>query len=149
MRSALPHVLITLLLLATALIYSRGWIRLRRTLPDLVSASRLAEFLGGLALLWIAMASPLAALDGELLTVHMLQHLLIMTVAAPLILLGAPVVTLLHGLPQRIVRVGFFAAVLLATARFTFFPLAVFIPSGSMMPVIVLRCSCSSFAILR
>jgi cytochrome c oxidase assembly factor CtaG len=35
---------------------------------------------------------------------HMVQHLLLMIVAAPLILLGAPSVILLHGLPSRFVR---------------------------------------------
>ena len=34
---------------------------------------------------------------------HMVQHLLLMTVAAPLILLGAPVIAFLYGLPQRFV----------------------------------------------
>ena len=34
---------------------------------------------------------------------HMVQHLLLTTVAAPLILLGAPVITFLHGLPQHFV----------------------------------------------
>jgi cytochrome c oxidase assembly factor CtaG len=34
----------------------------------------------------------------------MAQHLLLMTVAAPLILLGAPAITLLHGLPRNLVR---------------------------------------------
>ncbi|HTW65822.1 MAG TPA: cytochrome c oxidase assembly protein [Bryobacteraceae bacterium] len=43
----------------------------------------------GLLALWIAAASPLAVLDHQLLTFHMAQHLLLMTVAAPLILLGA------------------------------------------------------------
>ena len=47
------------------------------------------------------MGSPLAAMDHQLLTAHMAQHLLLMTVAAPLILLGAPAIALLHGLPQR------------------------------------------------
>jgi len=45
--------------------------------------------------LWIAVASPLAHLDHHLLTAHMVQHLLIMLVAAPLILLGARPVTML------------------------------------------------------
>ena len=40
--------------------------------------------------MWAAVGSPLAALDHHLLTAHMAQHLLLMTVAAPLILLGAP-----------------------------------------------------------
>jgi len=50
--------------------------------------------------LWIVIASPLAALDHALLTFHMVQHLLLMTVAAPLILLGTPRVAFLRGLPQ-------------------------------------------------
>jgi putative membrane protein len=49
---------------------------------------RLAAFTGGVLLLWAVMGSPLAALDHQLLSFHMLQHLLLMTVAAPLILLG-------------------------------------------------------------
>src|SRR5580658_10809839 len=49
---------------------------------------RLAAFLSGVLLLWAVMGSPLAALDHQLLTFHMLQHLVLMTVAAPLILLG-------------------------------------------------------------
>jgi putative membrane protein len=46
--------------------------------------------MGGLFSLWAAVGSPLAALDHQFLTFHMVQHLLLMTVAAPLILLGAP-----------------------------------------------------------
>jgi putative membrane protein len=52
----------------------------------------------------VAVESPLAALDEQLLTAHMVQHILLMTVAAPLILLGAPAITLLHGLPRSFVR---------------------------------------------
>lgn len=43
----------------------------------------------GAGVLWIAIASPLSHLDHHLLTAHMVQHLLIMMVAGPLILLGA------------------------------------------------------------
>jgi putative membrane protein len=49
---------------------------------------RIAAFAGGLATLWIAVASPVSHLDHHLLTAHMVQHLLLMLVAAPLILLG-------------------------------------------------------------
>jgi cytochrome c oxidase assembly factor CtaG len=53
---------------------------------------------------WVAVASPLAAFDEQLLTVHMVQHLLLMTIAPALILLGAPVMPMLHGLPKDFVR---------------------------------------------
>ncbi len=63
---------------------------------------RLASFISGVFSLWAVVGSPLAAMDHQLLTAHMVQHLLLMTVAAPLILLGAPAITLLHGFPQRL-----------------------------------------------
>jgi putative membrane protein len=103
MASAVP---VTLVLLVTAFVYMRGWVHLWRTLPGVLPAWHLAAFLGGLFVIWVAIASPLSALDDELLTVHMVQHLLLMTVAAPLLLAGAPAVTMLHGLPQPAVRRG-------------------------------------------
>jgi len=48
--------------------------------------------------------SPLAAFDEASLTVHMIQHILLMLVVPPLVLLGAPAMPLLHGLPQWFVR---------------------------------------------
>jgi putative membrane protein len=57
-------------------------------------------FVSGIALVWVAVASPLSALDHQLLIAHMAKHLLLMTVAAPLILLGVPVVAVLQGLPR-------------------------------------------------
>jgi len=72
----------------------------------MISFAQLVAFTSGLFALWIAMGSPVNSLDDELLTFHMLQHLLMMAVAPPLILLGAPIMPLLHGLPQRLVRVA-------------------------------------------
>jgi hypothetical protein len=83
--------------MVVAIVYVRGWYRLRRVYPELLNVRRLAAFLGGLFFLWAAIGSPLAGLDHQWLTAHMAQHLLVMTVAAPLILWGAPVITLLHG----------------------------------------------------
>ncbi len=51
---------------------------------------RLAAFALGLFVLWVALDSPLAALHHQLLSVHMVQHVLLMAVAPPLILIAAP-----------------------------------------------------------
>ena len=47
-------------------------------------------FAAGLGALAIALVSPLASLDGELFWAHMSQHVLLLAVAPPLILLGRP-----------------------------------------------------------
>jgi len=97
---------VTLALLLIACIYSHGWLHLRKAFPHMISVAQFAAFMSGLSALWIAIGSPVGVLDDELLTFHMVQHLLLMAVAPPLILLGAPIMPLLHGLPQRLVRVA-------------------------------------------
>jgi cytochrome c oxidase assembly factor CtaG len=92
---------VTLLFILAALFYLRGWLCLRRSSSQALSPLRLAAFLSGMLSAWIAVGSPLAALDDQLLTVHMLQHILLMTVASPLILLGEPGLPFQQGLPQR------------------------------------------------
>lgn len=47
-------------------------------------------FLGGLAAIGLALLSPIEAYEGLLFSVHMVQHMLLELVAAPLLLLGAP-----------------------------------------------------------
>lgn len=51
---------------------------------------RRAAFVSGVAVVALAVGSPLDAYAGALLSVHMVQHLLLMLVGAPLILLGRP-----------------------------------------------------------
>jgi cytochrome c oxidase assembly factor CtaG len=87
-----------------ALLYLTGWFRIRSFFPYLIPGWRLSAFLAGIVSLWIAVGSPLEAFDDVSLSVHMVQHLLLMVVAPPLILLGAPVLPLLHGLPRWIAR---------------------------------------------
>ncbi len=95
---------ITLILIAVALVHLRGWHQLRNALPTLLPVWRPIAFVSGIVSLWVAVASPLGMLDHQLLTAHMAQHLLLMIVAAPLILLGAPFIAFLHGLPQSFIR---------------------------------------------
>ena len=51
---------------------------------------------GGLFVLFIALCSPIATYDTTLFSVHMVQHLLLMMVAAPLLALAAPITLLLR-----------------------------------------------------
>lgn len=80
-----------------ALVYARGWFRLHAAFPNLISAWRLAAFSAGIASVWVAIGSPMEAFDDLSLSVHMIQHLLLMAIAPPLILLGAPALPLLRG----------------------------------------------------
>jgi cytochrome c oxidase assembly factor CtaG len=84
----------------TAAVYLRGWRALNRRGPQRWHAGRLAAFLGGLLCLFVALASPVEPFSALLLQVHMLQHLLLMMVAPPLLWLGAPLLPLLRGLPR-------------------------------------------------
>ena len=52
----------------------------------------------------LAIASPIDAFASLLLRVHMRQHLFLMMVAPPLLLLGAPAIPLLRGLPPRFAK---------------------------------------------
>jgi putative membrane protein len=91
-------------LVLAAVIYIRGWFSARNTFPLRFSAYRLASFLLGILCVWIATGSPVESLVHFSLTFHMVQHLLLMAIAPPLILFGAPVLPLLSGLPQTIVQ---------------------------------------------
>ncbi len=81
-------------------LYARG--RSRRPAPR----GRTMAFVAGMVALAIALVSPLEAMSSALASAHMVQHVLLVLVAAPLLALAAPSPTLLRGLPARVVRVG-------------------------------------------
>ena len=89
-------------LLLTAGVYLRGWLVLRRRDPRRWHGGRPAAFLGGLAAIDLALASPVEPFADLLLQVHMVQHLLLMMAAPPLLWLGAPLFPLLRGLPRPV-----------------------------------------------
>ena len=91
------------LVIAGAL-YLRGWRGLQRTRARELPVWRAVCFFAGLLAVWIALASPIDALDDFLLSAHMLQHFILMSIAPPLLVLGAPLVPMLRGLPRWIVR---------------------------------------------
>jgi cytochrome c oxidase assembly factor CtaG len=88
----------------TTIVYLRGWRAANLTRPRDLPAWRAVAFVCGMASLWVALASPIDALDDFLLVAHMIQHFILMSVAPPLIVLGAPTVPLLRGLPGGVIR---------------------------------------------
>ena len=83
-----------------ALLYGCGLFRLRRISPRLIPRSDIAFFTAGWLVLFVALASPLHEWGEVLFSAHMIQHELLMLVAAPLLVLGRPAAVLLHGLPK-------------------------------------------------
>ena len=120
-----PWIIIPLLLAAS--IYLHGWWHLHRRLPRRFAIWRLIAFQAGLFTLFLALSSPLHELGELLLQFHMVQHLLLMMVVPPLLLLGAPILPLLRGLPRPLLRYGlsyvFASAALQRLGRFLTYPL--------------------------
>ncbi len=53
-------------------------------------------FMSGLATVWIALLGPIGSFDGMFFWAHMTQHMLLMMIAAPLIILGDPVLLIMR-----------------------------------------------------
>lgn len=81
-----------------ALVYRRG----RRPGPD--GGVRTAAFWTAVGAVVVAVVSPLDAVSGSLASAHMIQHVLLVLVAAPLMAFSAPSAALLRGSPTRVRR---------------------------------------------
>lgn len=90
-------------LLLAALLYGRGLWRLwrRAGVGRGVPVWKAAAFGAGLFALVVALLSPVAFLSEALLSVHMVQHLILLLVAAPLLVAGTPLFVMLWALPAR------------------------------------------------
>ena len=95
-----PLVLLSLALAAG--LYCRGYNRLwqRAGTGRGVRAWQVEAYGAGIAVVFIALVSPLDALSSDLFAAHMVQHLLLMLVAAPLIVAGRPQTAMLWALSQ-------------------------------------------------
>lgn len=95
-----PAALALILIVAAA--YTAGlrrlWIRARA--HRVVSTNRAIAFYLGIATLLVALCSPLDALADTLFSAHMLQHVLLIAVAAPLLIAGIPAIPLVWSLPE-------------------------------------------------
>jgi cytochrome c oxidase assembly factor CtaG len=85
-----------LLLVGAVAVHVRGW------QPHDRHPNRRLAFLAAVAVAALALVSPLDALSSSLASAHMVQHLLLTTVVAPLLVVSAPTATLLRGLPRGV-----------------------------------------------
>jgi putative membrane protein len=93
---------VMLVLMVLAVAYTCGWWRLsRRGHWRTARGWQSAAYLTGLMVLGLALLSPIDRFASLLLTLHMGQHLLLIMVAAPLVLLADPLPTFLWALPRR------------------------------------------------
>jgi putative membrane protein len=90
-------------LVAALLLYARGLHNLwsRAGVGRGVREWQTWCFAAGIVMLVIALVSPLHAAGGALFSAHMSQHVLLMGIAAPLLVLGAPLTVFTWGLPRR------------------------------------------------
>lgn len=100
--TAVARLVVLLLIALTGWLYVRGWRRMR-ALPEPVSADwrHLLSFLGGLALLALTTATPLANLSLQYFSARSVQHMVLVASIPALLIMANPLPTLLLGLPQR------------------------------------------------
>jgi cytochrome c oxidase assembly factor CtaG len=87
-------------IVASGVLYSLGVFRLRQASPKSIRKSDIVYFALGWAALVLALVSPVHAWGSVLFSAHMTQHELLMLVAAPLLVLGRPIVPFLWALPR-------------------------------------------------
>src|ERR1051326_5278186 len=94
-----PGVVLSLAL--SAWLYFRGVRRLWRGSSRVIRRWEAAAFAAGWLALFLALISPLHPLGGALFSAHMVQHEILMLVAAPLLVLGRPLLPCLWALPPH------------------------------------------------
>ena len=93
---------VILVLLVCVSIYVTGWVRLRRMGAKIANKWRLASYLSGMGFVALALLSGIGTFESLLFFIHMIQHILMMMYAAPLIMLAAPMPIGIWGLPRPI-----------------------------------------------
>jgi putative membrane protein len=85
-----PGVLLALGALAAAYTYAASRASRAPRGGAALSRAEIAAFAAGWMAIFVALVSPLDGMSGELFSAHMVQHEMLMIVAAPLIVLGTP-----------------------------------------------------------
>ena len=98
-------IVILLNLVLVVWLYMRGTFAFRnRSQQTAIRLRQSCYFLCGIGITGLCLLSPLDALSAQLATAHMIQHMLLMTVAAPLIVCGAPWSVSVWGLSPATLR---------------------------------------------
>ena len=93
-----PWILMSLFLASAG--YLVGLLRIPASVRTvLFGARRYLSFAAGIASLFIVLISPLDGLDDELFSAHMVQHMVLMLVAPPLLVSGRPTLAWLWAFP--------------------------------------------------
>jgi putative membrane protein len=92
--SLAPQIVLPFLLVS--LLYGQGVLAERRQGGP--KPARIGMFAGGMLLLAVALFSPLCRLAATLASAHMVQHVLIVAVIPPMLILGQPLMTMRRGL---------------------------------------------------
>ncbi len=104
---------VIVILLVLGMLYTVGWWRLRKRTRrsrhlrrksgghELAARWRLVSYLCGLVIVAVALMSPIDVLGGQLFFMHMIQHLLLIMIAPPLLLIANPMPFILWGLPSN------------------------------------------------
>ena len=92
-----PEVVLPMLLALG--LYARGLVAVRWRETGAVRPWQAACFAAGWLALVVALISPLCRMAATLASAHMVQHVILVAIAPPLLVLAAPMVTLVHGLP--------------------------------------------------
>jgi putative membrane protein len=96
-----PDFLIIAVLALTVVLYHQGLGRLRRRRRRVPGRGSVVAFDSGMAALAVALASPLDAAAASIFAAHMVQHLVLVVVAAPLLVCGRPGLVFTWALPAR------------------------------------------------
>jgi putative membrane protein len=86
-----PSILVGCILFAALYLYAVGPLRRRYGWADSIPRSKVAWFMGGVAVMFVSLNGPIHDLgDNYLFSAHMIQHLLITLVMPPMLLAGTP-----------------------------------------------------------
>ena len=103
-RSTVAAIVVAVAMLAVLVLYVAGVHALWRSAGKRrgVSRATVAAFIAGWLVLGATLFGPIDTLGGQLFSAHMIQHELMMLVAAPLLALGAPLAVASWGVPRSL-----------------------------------------------